>query len=161
MSSCRQPTRGARGPWGWAGATKTSESYKMLAVYGTPIWRTLVSTVMNTRFSRRWWTSTNSATISVSLRTPLNRVTFRSTHAGCMIDSHNIHCHLLLPCRIICSMLNSFFSIILRITNRCHFFVIFLYYMSLPYIFRASISPSSGVFPAVATCCHLEPSGNK
>ena len=35
------------------------------------------------------------------------------------------------------------------------FFVIFLYYMSLPYMFRASISPSSGVFPAVATCCHL------
>ena len=25
-------------------------------------------------------------------------------------------------------------SIILRITNRCHFFVIFLYYMSLPYM---------------------------
>ena len=47
-------------------------------------------------------------------------------------------------------------SIILRITNRCHFFfVIFLYYMSLPYMFRASIGPSSGVFPAVATCCHL------
>ena len=46
-------------------------------------------------------------------------------------------------------------SIILRITNRCHFFVIFLYYMSLSYMFRASISPSSGVFPAVATCCHL------
>jgi len=46
-------------------------------------------------------------------------------------------------------------NIILRITNRCHFFVIFLYYMSLPYMFRASISPSSGVFPAVATCCHL------
>ena len=51
-------------------------------------------------------------------------------------------------------------SIILRITNRCHFldvtfFVIFLYYMSLPYMFRASINPSSGVFPAVAICCHL------
>ena len=46
-------------------------------------------------------------------------------------------------------------SIILRIINRCHFFVIFLYYMSLPYMFRASTSPSSGVFPAVATCCHL------
>jgi len=29
-------------------------------------------------------------------------------------------------------------------------FVIFLYYMSLPYMFRASISPSSGVSPAVA-----------
>ena len=24
-------------------------------------------------------------------------------------------------------------------------------------MFRASISPSSGVFPAVATCCHLVP----
>jgi len=29
-------------------------------------------------------------------------------------------------------------------------FVIFLYYTSLPYMFRASISPSSGVSPAVA-----------
>ena len=29
-------------------------------------------------------------------------------------------------------------------------FVVFLYYTSLPYMFRASISPSSGVFPAVA-----------
>ena len=46
-------------------------------------------------------------------------------------------------------------SIILRISNRCHFFVIFLYYMSVPYMFRASIRPSSGVFSAVATCCHL------
>ena len=27
--------------------------------------------------------------------------------------------------------------------------------MSLPYMFRTSISPSSGVSPAVATCCHL------
>ena len=45
--------------------------------------------------------------------------------------------------------------IILSFTNRCHFFVIFLYYMSLPYMFRASISQSSGVSPAVATCCHL------
>ena len=29
-------------------------------------------------------------------------------------------------------------------------FVIFLYYTSLPYMFQASISPSSGVSPAVA-----------
>ena len=34
-------------------------------------------------------------------------------------------------------------------------FVIFLYYMSQPYMFRASISPSSGVSLAVVTCCHL------
>ena len=27
--------------------------------------------------------------------------------------------------------------------------------MSLPYMFQASIRPSSGVSPAVATCCHL------
>ena len=34
-------------------------------------------------------------------------------------------------------------------------FVIFLYCMSQPYMFRASISPSSGVSLAVVTCCHL------
>ena len=34
-------------------------------------------------------------------------------------------------------------------------FVIFLYCMSQPYVFRASISPSSGVSLAVVTCCHL------
>jgi len=31
-------------------------------------------------------------------------------------------------------------------------FVIFLYFMSQPYMFRASISPSSGVSLAVVTC---------
>ena len=34
-------------------------------------------------------------------------------------------------------------------------FVIFLYCMSQTYMFRASISPSSGVSLAVVTCCHL------
>jgi len=34
-------------------------------------------------------------------------------------------------------------------------FVIFLYCMSQPYMFRASISTSSGVSLAVVTCCHL------
>jgi len=34
-------------------------------------------------------------------------------------------------------------------------FVIFLYCMSQPYMFRASTSPSSGVSQAVVTCCNL------
>jgi hypothetical protein len=83
----------------------------MSTVYGTAIWRTLVCTVMNMRFSRRRRTSTNSTTISVSLRIPLNRVTFRSPHAGCTMDSHNIHCYLLVPYCIKCSMLNCLFSL--------------------------------------------------
>ena len=41
---------------------------------------------MNMRFSRSWWTSTSSATISVSLiRTSLHTVTFLPPRAGCMI----------------------------------------------------------------------------
>ena len=59
----------------------------------------------------------------------------------------NSELYLRVPMRYKTIIQRQLWNIILRITNRCHFFVIFLYYMSLPYMFRASISPSSSKDP--------------
>ena len=51
----------------------------------------------------------------------------------------------------------SFICVTIRITNRCDFlyYVFISFFSSFPYMFRAFMGPSSGVFQAVVLCYHL------